>query len=513
MNALRLVRLLLVASSLAMLGFLYLFLSRNAPGLSAMPAFIAMAIIYALVYLFFTARVLVPENHSTNGYPFSGGLVLVISAMLIYVFLDSTVTDYYQPLSLYDEAIAALALWWSLLILAGLISLFAVRVKLPALVGVFLVALISWPLAASLWWLNNPEVGDKVADHRHIFTGGEDGYDVYRIPGLTLIPSGSILANGETLVADRILAFAEARRDGALDNGAIDLVLKISNDRGVTWNEQTVICRHQVGGLRGKCGNPTPLFDRITGRLSLAYNLSGLEEDTRNHSSHVMVSEDGGLNWGGARELANDNFIFGPGKGMQKLKAPHRDRLLLPGYAGGVAYLMFSDDHGANWQRSAGLARADETDVAERADGSLYMATRHQAPVSRAPEPNGRQFSISVDGGSQWTALQLDERLPTPVCQASVIYTGGDSLVFSNPAHPRSRARMTIRHSPDGGVTWDNGLLVYPGPSAYSVLARGSDGSVYLLYENGIMAYSERISLARIEPEMFKNTKQGYRNE
>ena len=143
--------------------------------------------------------------------------------------------------------------------------------------------------------------------------------------------------------------------------------------------------------------------------------------------------------------------------------------------------------------------------MAELTDGSLYLATRHRAPISRAPEPNGRQFSISPDGGLSWTAKQVDTSLPTPVCQASVIAATDGSLLFSNPAHHRSRVRMTLRRSPDGGATWDKGVLVYPGPSGYSVLGQGSDGSVYLLYENGDMAYSDRISLARIGPAAINN--------
>lgn len=494
------VKALLFASTVFMLEFLYLFVSRNAPGLAGLPATVLLAAVYGLVYLAAVMRLFTRTNNpGTSLLP--AAIVLIASVLLIFVFLEATVLDYYQPLSLYDEAIGALALWWGLLILAGIYSLIAARVKLPTLAGIFLLALASWPLAASLWWINSPEPGKGVASNDHVFVGGEGGYAIYRIPGFTLIPAGATLASGEVLSADRLLAFAEARRDGALDTGVIDLALKISDDGGVNWSQQAIICRHQVGQRRGKCGNPTPVFDRVSGRLILAYNLSGLEADEWMHSSHIMVSEDGGLSWGGARQLAEDNFIFGPGKGIQKNFPPHEGRLLLPAYADGMAYLLYSDDQGENWRRSAGVAGGNETDVAERADGSLYLATRHPVPISRAPEPNGRLFSISPDGVNNWSKLQVDEQLPTPVCQVSLISGRDGSLLFSNPAHHRSRVRMTIRRSRDSGASWDPGLLVYPGPSGYSVLAQGSDGSVYLLYENGNMAYSERISLAHLEPE------------
>ena len=77
------------------------------------------------------------------------------------------------------------------------------------------------------------------------------------------------------------------------------------------------------------------------------------------------------------------------------------------------------------------------------------------------------------------------------------------SLLFANPAHKRSRVHMTIRRSVDGGIHWQAPLLVYPGPSGYSELAVLSDGDVLLLFENGVMSYSQRISLARLPGRVF----------
>lgn len=493
--------LLVIVSTVCMLAFLYLFVSRNAPGLTNLPLVAAVAGIYALAYLAVVGRMMVQKQPAAGGRRVSGIVVVASSLLLAYVFLESTLLDYYQPLSLYDDAIAALALWWGLLIIAAVLALLVARQGLPSLARVFVLALAAWPLAASLWWINSPEAGSEVASNEPVFIGGQDAYDTYRIPGLVLIPAGSRLASGDTLSTDRLLAFAEARRDGALDTGVIDLVLKTSDDGGNSWSRQAVICRHQLGARRGKCGNPTPLFDHESGKLFLAYNLSGLEEDGRWHSSHIMSSEDGGLNWGDTRTVAADNLVFGPGKGMQKVHPPQPGRLLFPGHAGGKIFLIHSDDHGASWQKSIAISGGDETDVAEHADGNLYLATRHIAPIARAPEPNGRLFSISQKGVENWSELAIDKQLPTPVCQASVISTATGDLLFSNPAHHRSRVRMTLRRSRDGGASWEPGLLVYPGPSGYSVLAQGSDESIYLLYENGNMAYSERISLARIAPE------------
>lgn len=501
MKALRIVSVLTNISTVMMLVFLYLFIERNAPGLTRLFPIIAIAVVYGLLYLVAAGVVL----RALESEPAAGAVawparsfLLLGSVALLMVFFDATVMDYYQPLSLYDEAIGMLALWWGLLIVQNLVGLFSAGGVARVLALPTFVALLGWPLAASLAWVNSPDPGPKVASNTAVFVGGEGGYAIYRIPGLVLIPAGATLANGSTLEADRLLAFAEARRDGALDSGAIDLVLRVSDDGGVSWSEQQRICRHQLGDNRGKCGNPTPLYDQASGNVVLAYNLSGLEEDARHHSAQVITSPDAGLNWAEPRFVADDNFVFGPGKGIQKTSAPNAGRLLLPGYVNGRAHLYYSDDSGVNWYRDAGLAGGNETDVAELSDGRLYLATRHIAPISRAPEPNGRLFSISSDGGGSWPEATLDEALPTPVCQVSVLQADDDSLLFSNPAHTRARVNMTVRRSADYGASWSSEVQVYPGPAGYSVLARGSDGDIYLLYENGNMAYSERISLARI---------------
>ena len=82
---------------------------------------------------------------------------------------------------------------------------------------------------------------------------GEKGYNTFRIPSIIATPRGTLLA------------FAEARREGAGDAGDIDLVLKRSQDGGVSWSPLQVVGDNGPNTF----GNPCPVVDRATGTIWL----------------------------------------------------------------------------------------------------------------------------------------------------------------------------------------------------------------------------------------------------
>ncbi len=487
-------------SGLAMAVFVYLYVSYNAPGLTDVPIIAILGAVY--VAMFMLAN---PGALGGRSVLLPAGLSRVLYAAtaigLPLLFLNATVWDYYQPVSLYEDAIYALALSWSLLIISSLIALVRGQREfaLAAIVG-----LLGLVFVLMVHRISNPVPASGLAQHMHLFTGGEGGYDTYRIPALLVLPAGSKLADDSVLETDRMLAMAEARRDGDLDTGVIDLVMRVSDDGGRVWSEQQAICRYEVGSERGKCGNATPLFDRHTGTIWLAYNLSGISAQNsaghRAHSAQLMQSNDGGLSWLEPRQLPFDNLVFGPGHGIQKQQQPAEGRLILPGSRAGSSLTIYSDDAGETWQAGEALGLGNENEIAELSDGTLFMATRHNAPVGSPPQPNGRLHTLSTDGGHTWGKAETDTRIPTPICQASVLrYGDSGGLLFSNPADEKARVHMTVRASQDDGLSWNKSMLVYPGPAGYSQLGALSDGDVVLLYEQGRMEYSERISFARID--------------
>jgi sialidase-1 len=73
-------------------------------------------------------------------------------------------------------------------------------------------------------------------------------------------------------------------------------------------------------------------------------------------------------------------------------------------------------------------------------------------------------------------------------------------VLFSNPASP-NRERMTVRISYDECKSWNDGKVLYEGPSAYSDLCVTSDMAIGCLYERGKSKYYETISFAQFDLE------------
>ncbi|MER7763443.1 sialidase family protein [Streptomyces sp. NPDC097619] len=162
-----------------------------------------------------------------------------------------------------------------------------------------------------------------------------------------------------------LLAFAEGRNRPArncADVGENDLILKRSTDGGATWSALTVV----VGaGDQLAHGNPAPVVDAVTGRISLLYASSDWNRDSANPSRaglprtiHVTHSLDGGLTWSAGRPLPQRKapgwgwVSTGPGHGIQLSRGPQHGRLVVPGDhtsdndSKGGAHLNYSDDGG-----------------------------------------------------------------------------------------------------------------------------------------------------------------------
>ncbi len=384
-----------------------------------------------------------------------------------------------------------------------------------------------------------------------VWTGGEDGINVYTIPGLLVTKSGVVIA------------YAEAR-DRRGDGGKVDIVLKRSLGGGRTWSKSFMIERAQ--GIENYV-LATLVQDRVSGRVFFFTALRDEGLADRTTTDHYRYSDDDGATWSEPHDItpilyaadekiqadlragrAGPEFVgddpelfgrklifFGPGRSIQ-LSAQHpkfpnrivvplfyiKDRIVTPrakrGYGNAV---LVSDDGGRTWSVPGtvplGEHGSSEISIVELADGRLMINARSAPPESRGMSVAGRTLAYSADGGATWTRPHLDTSgIPLYTETSSGLLRvshpatdpkGISRILFSFPhsmpaaaakAGSATRANGTILLSYDEGQSWAKQKLLVPGSFGYSNLDLLPDGTVLAVYENatGTVVNATRFTLA-----------------
>lgn len=171
-----------------------------------------------------------------------------------------------------------------------------------------------------------------------------------------------------------------------------------------------------------------------------------------------------------------------------------------PAYSNAVIY---SDDHGATWQRGASpndgrvwngatlssqtltdkTAALHESQLIEQDNGNLRVYMRNSSGNSRVA------VATSTDGGATWGGFGFDNALLDPFCQSTVIKypdlgDGKSRVIFANPASTSARSTGTVRLSEDGGITWKYSKVVKSGYYGYSALTLLPGGDLAIAYED-----------------------------
>lgn len=322
-------------------------------------------------------------------------------------------------------------------------------------------------------------------DSSIVFTPDER-YASTRIPALVMSKKGTLLA------------FCEGRIGTASDWSEMDLLMRRSKDGGRTWEAPIVIAPKKSGPT----SNPTPIVDS-KGTIHLLYQ--------RDYArAYYTFSTDDGETWSPAMDItatfdafkpAYDWKVLAPGPGHSiQLK---NGRLLVPvwlsdpaktvphrSHAPSCIATIYSDDLGKTWKRgeiiaknSAEFKNPSETMAIQLKDGRVMVNIRNTS------EKHLRGVSYSKDGISGWSKPVFDEELFDPICMASIIRLSDrkKGILFLNPdsrdipKHPRKN--LTAKVSYDEGQTWPISKLIHEGPSGYSDVAVGADGTVYCLFE------------------------------
>jgi sialidase-1 len=330
----------------------------------------------------------------------------------------------------------------------------------------------------------------------------QDLFESVRIPKVR-IPNVTVATDGT------VLAFAKSGR-----------LLRRSEDGGKTWSAV-----QEVGGDAGG----SAIVDDNTGDVMVVRAAAG----------HLWRSRDHGKTWKKETIIVKPNAV-GHGapdtvpaqtacseSGVTLRYGKHKGRLLMPArvqppegnnkqewWPYNYNTAIYSDDGGKTWQTSGPVqSGTGEGTLAELSNGVIYYNSRSHMSVDHR-----RRIAWSHNSGEMFVDWEVSKHLyevgepfyfkygtkPSYGCNAGLVRmplectAGKDVLLFSTPDNPGgSRLRMTVWASFDRGQTWPVKRLVYEGPSAYSSLAAGRDGHIYLLFERGKKKLYESIALAR----------------
>ena len=325
--------------------------------------------------------------------------------------------------------------------------------------------------------------------HVDVFVSGTGGTFAYRIPAIETAPDGSLLA------------FAEARKNCLNDPGygeqEIHLVMKRSTDGGASWSGVRVI---EAPGEYWSAANAATVTDRDTGKVWVIYlrcrpgaNSGAARPGTDDIRVLARWSEDCGLSWSepidlteSSRDMADDEWrctVPGPGGAIQD----RQGRLLVACWKTEARrdFVVFSEDHGATWQRGAcvpGDVTVNENQVVELADGRILMDMRQC-------EGDHRWFAESADGGRTWGTLRCGIEVPQVACaikRVSLAADGDDRdrIAWTGPRGP-GRRDLVVRVSYDEGRSFGPQRLVRESMAAYSDMTVLADGSLGVLWESG----------------------------
>ncbi len=327
----------------------------------------------------------------------------------------------------------------------------------------------------------------------HLWQYRNNGEISYRIPGIVIMDSGTLIAYCE-------------ERKGLDDWADINIVYKRSTDNGKTWSNSTVL----ADGMSSSVTANNPIMIADGNRLHCLYEINyGVK--SINGGVFYTYSDDEGITWSEHVDISSSVFpsirnvaATGPGHGI----VTSEGRIIVPvwlvlkeagmeekSHKPGIVATIYSDDRGKTWNEGELIAASDEVidlsepTVAELSNGSILLNCRNQGQY--------RAVSISRNGFSDWSKPAYDKELPDPSCFGSLFKYDSDTIFFVNNDSRSGRDNVTLKISEDDCATWNYKKIIQNSGGYADITA--SENYVYVLSEkvsNNIISYDENVSYA-----------------
>ena len=306
-----------------------------------------------------------------------------------------------------------------------------------------------------------------------LYRPGDYGSANWRIPAILCLDDGTLLAVNDK----RKYNESDLPED-------IDIVLRRSADKGLTWSEPQTLIEGQGRGLG--YGDPALVQCQNGDVLCLFAGHNGYFQstDTAPICVFMMRSTDRGTTWSDTVNLTpvlwdaassyHASFVAS-GNGLRLQRGPHAGRIL---FAASLLrrnasvsdnYIIYSDDNGHSWQRSEmAFMGGDESKLIELTDGRILLSVRRSG---------ARGWNISDDGGHSWGAQGLWPEMTVNACNGEMLRLDDTTLLHSIP-NSMQRENVSIYFSHDEGASWHSPVLLCAGPSVYSSMTTLDDGTI-----------------------------------
>ena len=340
------------------------------------------------------------------------------------------------------------------------------------------------------------ETGQTVADTAFdvcLFRPGDYGSARWRIPAILCLNDGSLLLTCDK----RKYNYRDLPED-------IDIVSCRSTDGGHTWSEPVTIV--EGTGVKHGYGDAALVQCQNGDVICVFVGGNGLWASTESDPirSFVCRSSDGGSTWSQPEDITSllwgsqatnstcRNYrasFFGSGNGLRLTRGSHAGRIMFAAAMRSKTgdrldnFVAYSDDNGLSWHVSnRAYSGGDEAKLMELTDGRVLISVRQNG---------ARGFNISNDGGENWGAQGRWNEMTTNACNGDMLRVlatdRGDSsnLLLHSIPNSMQRADVSIYFSNDEGNSWNNPLLICPGPSVYSSLTQLPTKGVGIFLEQG----------------------------